>query len=99
MPHKTKSDHKVIINPECRPIIISNLREAAASIKKLNAELEAEKLYRMGKFSVEMGHIYHHLNVAWNIRSLGDVDLYRKMSDENFDMWTQFPTEKFYWAK
>jgi hypothetical protein len=65
----------------------------------LNAELETEQLYSMGKLSFKVGHIYHHLNVAWNIRSLGDVDLHRKMVDKNFDKWTQFPTEKFYWAK
>lgn len=99
MIQKYENSLQTIVNPSCRPLIISNLREAAASIKRLNVELDAERLYRMGKFSVEMGHIYHHLNVAWNIRSLGDVDLYRKMSDENFDKWTQFPTEKFYWAK
>lgn len=90
---------KVIVNPSSRPIIISNLHEVACSIKRLNDDLKNNRLYSVGRFKVEMGHIYHHINLAWNIRGLRDVSLYRHMSDENFKKWTQYPTEPFYWEE
>lgn len=90
--------HKVIVNPSSRSIIISNLHEAACSINRLNDDLKNNRLYSVGRFKVEMGHIYHHINFAWNIRGLRDISLYTEMSDENFKKWTQYPTEPFYWA-
>lgn len=90
--------HRVIVNPSSRPMIISNLHEAACSIRDLNEELKNERLLTLGKFNVEMGHIYHHINFAWNIRGLRDVSRYANMSDEDFRKWTKYPTEPFYWA-
>lgn len=90
--------HKVIVNPSSRPMIISNLHEASCSITRLNDDLKNNRLYSVGRFKMDMGHIYHHINFAWNIRGLRDISLYRHMSDENFKKWTQYPTESFYWA-
>lgn len=89
---------KVIVNPSSRSIIISNLHEASCSIKRLNDDLKNNRLYSVGRFKIEMGHIYHHINFAWNIRGLRDISLYRHMSDGNFKKWTQYPTEPFYWS-
>jgi hypothetical protein len=89
--------HKVIVNPSSRPMIISNLHEAACSIKDVNDALTNNRLYSVGRFNLDMGHIYHHINFAWNIRGLRDINLYTEMSDENFKKWGQYPTESFYW--
>ena len=98
MQNTFESTHKVIVTPSCRPLIISNLHEAACSMESLIMELKNEKLYSMGRFKVDIGHIYHHINFAWNIRGLRDISLYEKMSYENFKKWTQYPAEPFYWA-
>lgn len=78
MQNTFESTHKVIVTPSCRSLIISNLHEAACSIETLIMELENEKLYSLGRFKVEIGHIYHHINFAWNIRGLRDISLYEK---------------------
>lgn len=90
-----ENSHKVIVNPSSRSIIISNFHEAACSIRHLNDDLKNNRLYSVGRFKVEMEHIYHHINFAWNIRSLRDVSLYIEISDENFRKWGQYPADSF----
>ena len=98
MKNTSENSHRVIVNPSSRSIIVSNFHEAACSIKHLNDDLKNDRLYSMGQFKAEMGHMYHHINFAWNIRGLADLEQYIKISDEKFRKWTQYPAGPVYLA-
>ena len=73
-------------------IILSNLAEAREQIE------EIKKLAKEGKkpsgieLQIKLEHVYHHLNFAWNIRHKSSFN-YSKLSNEEFNEWSKFPTE------
>lgn len=44
------------------------------------------------EFEIALEHAYHHLNTAWNSRSISD-DQAARHTDEDFVTWRQFPKE------
>lgn len=39
-----------------------------------------------------MGHLYNHLNTAWNARNATDEET-TTLTEEQFYRWRQFPTD------
>lgn len=72
--------------------ILYNLREAIDGILSTIKEIENDPEYEYGNYVVDMRHIYHHVNTAWNAR---DADKKRtdECSQKDFDMWRQFPKD------
>lgn len=75
-----------------RHIISFHLQEAAEELNHTIEELERKKSYDIEEFRVAMGHLYHHLNTAWNGRDQTD-DEFRECTDESFSRFRKFPPD------
>jgi hypothetical protein len=75
-----------------KPHILFHLAEAQDTIQKLIAELQSDPDYRFGDYRVDMEHLYHHINSAWNGRDASPESV-DACSQEDFDRWRQFPTD------
>jgi hypothetical protein len=71
-------------------IVLFHLREAAEQLNKTIQGLETDKSYGFGNFQVEIAHLYHHLNTAWNGRDQTDAE-FAQCTDESFKRFRQFP--------
>jgi hypothetical protein len=80
-----------------RRAILFNLREAAEELNRTIQELETDSKYNQEDFQVAMGHLYHHLNTAWNGRN----QTHKQFKEaDNFDKFQQFPkASEFYWGE
>ena len=75
-----------------RKVISFHLREAAEELNRTLAEVEGGGACDVEGFRVAMGHLYHHLNTAWNGRDQTDEE-FRKCADADFQRFRRFPTE------
>ena len=75
-----------------RDIVLAHLKEAQEELSRTIAEFETDPRYDIGEFAVAMGHVYHHVNVAWNGRDASD-EQHRECSRRSFDTWRGFPSE------
>ena len=75
-----------------KKIVISNLEEAANELEAILARLSTDIEYSEDQFQVNLEHVYHHLNMAWNIRHTTS-ELYANMTDDQFNEWSKFPKE------
>lgn len=75
-----------------RHIVSFHLREASEELNRTIAELERNGPYDVEEFRVAMGHLYHHLNTAWNGRDQTD-DEFAGCTDESFTRLRMFPPE------
>jgi hypothetical protein len=71
--------------------ILFQLREAKEELDLTINDLETDPEYEFGDFVVGMGHIYHHLNTAWNGRD-ASRERHRDCARHDFDDWRKFPT-------
>jgi len=63
---------------------LEQLQETISSIE--NAEFDETDL------QLDMEHLYHHLNTAWNARNASEKET-DECSESNFEKWRQFPTD------
>ena len=75
-----------------RKLISLHLREAAEELNRTVADVDGEAAYDVEDFRVAMGHLYHHLNTAWNGRDLTD-EAFKKCKDADFLRFRRFPAE------
>ena len=75
-----------------RAVVLFHLREAAEQLSETIQKLESNGDYDAEQFQVEMGHLYHHLNTAWNGRDQTDAQ-HSKCTDEDFKRFRRFPVE------
>ena len=73
-------------------IVIFHLREAAEELNQTIAEMEKDSDYDSVNLSISMGHLYHHLNTAWNGQHQTDEE-FQECSDESFRKFRRFPSE------
>ena len=72
--------------------ILYNLKEASKQLAETINELETDKGYEYGEFRVDMEHLYHHLNTAWNAQNSSDQES-RECLESNYSKWRQFPKD------
>ena len=72
-------------------IISSNIAEALEELESINNELEVNSLNEVN-FQIKLQHVYHHLNIAWNVRNV-KTEHYREMSDDDFKTWSSYPKD------
>lgn len=53
-------------------LLIDELVEAAQHLQSLADEMSAEGVIDEAEYSVRVGHVYAHLNRAWNTRRVED---------------------------
>jgi hypothetical protein len=73
-----------------RRMVIFNLKEAKEQLDELIKDYGENPKYDAESFEVEMAHIYHHLNTAWNSRNVSHERAV-KCAQSDFDKWRQFP--------
>jgi len=75
-----------------KPYVLRNLKEARNALDQVITDMQAKGDYDYGELRVDMEHLYHHVNTAWNAR---DVSPERAdaCSQEDFDRWRQFPQD------
>ena len=70
-----------------------HLTHAHEALGQLITDMKADQDYDYGEYVVDMSHVYHHLNTAWNSRDTTE-DAARECSEEDFYRWRQFPGEE-----
>jgi hypothetical protein len=75
-----------------KPYVLWNLKEAREAVDQLIADMQADADYDFGEFRVDMEHLYHHINTAWNARDASPESA-DACSQEDFDRWRQFPQD------
>ena len=73
-------------------VVLFHLREAAEQLKETIQELESSADYGKEEFQVDMGHLYGHLNTAWNGRDQTDAQ-HVECTQEDFERFRRFPLE------
>jgi hypothetical protein len=75
-----------------RKIVSFHLREAAEELNRTVAKIERNESYGVGELRVAMGHLYQHLNTAWNGRDQTD-EKFAECTDESFHSFRKFPSD------
>jgi hypothetical protein len=73
-----------------RDAILFHLKAAKKELDRTITEIEKDKSYDIGDFHPAMGHIYHHLNTAWNGKDTPSKE-YPDASRHQFHDWRKFP--------
>ena len=73
-------------------LITFHLTEAQEQLQEIVEEISKDPDYDYGEYFVDMQHLYHHLNTAWNARDISDEEA-EPGSDELFKRWGQFPRD------
>jgi hypothetical protein len=73
-----------------KDFILFHLTEAANAIRNTIDKIKSDPEYEYGSYRVDIEHIYHHVNSAWNAKDATDAAV-KKCSQEDFDRWRQFP--------
>lgn len=71
---------------------IWNLREASEALSALIECIESDPNYSEEALGVELAHVFHHLNTAWNARHASAAQA-EACVQEDFDRWRRFPTD------
>ncbi|MBK6698686.1 MAG: hypothetical protein IPG55_02040 [Saprospiraceae bacterium] len=72
--------------------IIYNLKEALEQLGATIKNLELDNTYDNGDYLVEMQHLYHHINTAWNAR-VSTKEESHNCIEQDFERWRQFPKD------
>lgn len=72
--------------------VLFHLGEALEAMQKLIQEIESNSNYESGNYLVDMTHLYHHLNNAWNAQNISSHEA-ENLTDEDFYKWRQFPED------
>ena len=77
-------------------VVLFHLKEALEELQQTVKQVEQDASYEVEALQVGMGHLYHHLNTAWNGKDCTDAE-FKECSDDNFSKWRKFPKEsEFY---
>lgn len=69
-----------------------HLEEAKEELDR-TVEQITDTEYSEEEFQVAMGHLYHHLNTAWNGRA-ASIERHSECKAADFNSWRLFPTNK-----
>ena len=69
-----------------------NLEEAKEAITAILTALKDDVEYDYPEYSVDMQHLYNHINMAWNARDATEEQA-TACKDEDFSRWGQLPQD------
>jgi hypothetical protein len=72
--------------------VLFHLKESKDAIEGIIAEIESDPEYEYGNYVVGMGHLYHHVNTAWNARNATKEQV-NTGAPTDFKKWSQFPSD------
>ncbi|MDB6119226.1 MAG: hypothetical protein JWO08_3007 [Verrucomicrobiaceae bacterium] len=76
-----------------RDAVLFHLTEAKEELDRTIAEVAGNPEYDYGEFVVAMGHLYQHLNTAWNGRDVSE-ERFSQCTQEDFDAWRKLPSNE-----
>jgi hypothetical protein len=90
--HSTVSLNKRMINNKDNPVawalLVTELDEAREHLESLSNEMVKSGVIEDAEFAVHLGHVYAHLNRAWNSRSQPE-----EITEEQWTIYSQFPKD------
>jgi len=75
-----------------RDQVLLHLSEAGYAIAKTIRDLREDPEYGDAEYWVDVQHIYHHLNTAWNSRAASKSQI-ASATDADFNRWNAFPRD------
>lgn len=69
-----------------------HLSEALEELSRTRDRCRSDPDYSEEELFVAMTHLYHHLNTAWNGRSISPERM-KQCTDEDFNTLGEFPTD------
>jgi hypothetical protein len=69
-----------------------HLTEALEALEKTIQELDDDPEFDDAVYWVDMQHLYHHLNTAWNARNATEAEV-EPGTDADFNRWSKFPND------
>ena len=75
-----------------RDQVLSHLSEAREAITQVIEEIQETPDYDDSEYWVDMQHVYHHINTAWNSRNASSADV-EQATDTVFNRWNVFPLD------
>jgi len=76
-----------------RKVVCFHLQEAAEQLNEMVERFESKAKYSAEEFEMDTGHLYHHLNTAWNGQNQTDAQ-HRKCDPSDFAKFRKFPKER-----
>ena len=74
-----------------RELVLHNLVEGHDALSRMLEEARKDTGWGIAELSVEMCHLYHHINTAWNARA--STNAVGEASDADFLQWSAFPSD------
>ncbi|MGZ3332354.1 MAG: hypothetical protein ACXU9O_15180 [Gemmatimonadaceae bacterium] len=71
---------------------LSHLSEAREAITRMIEEIQKAPDYDDSEYGVDMQHVYHHINTAWNSRNASSTQV-EQATDTMFNRWNAFPLD------
>ena len=75
-----------------RARVLTNLREAREQLEEIERRLESNEALPEAELQILLEHAYHHLNWAWNTRSI-TKSAYANFTDAFFNAWSRTPKD------
>jgi ubiquinone/menaquinone biosynthesis C-methylase UbiE len=75
-----------------RKRILHNVSEAREQLEEIERVLQGGAPFSEVELGVMLEHAYHHLNWAWNTRSVLK-STYDSMTDRDFNLWSKVPKD------
>jgi len=77
-----------------KPHTIFHLEEALEQLTSTIADLKKKRGYSDVELELDMEHLYHHMNTAWNGRN-ATASRVKKSTMRDFRAWRKFPKDLF----
>jgi hypothetical protein len=74
-----------------RELVLHHLAEAHEALSQMLKEARQDPEWGSGELIVELQHLYHHINTAWNARD--STNAVGEASEVEFREWSAFPTD------
>jgi hypothetical protein len=75
-----------------RDQVLSHLSEAREAITRMIGEIQKDPDYDDSEYWVDMQHVYHHINTAWNSHTSSSTEV-EEATDSVFNRWNVFPSD------
>jgi hypothetical protein len=63
--------------------MLFHLTEAEKALQSTIADIRSDPKYEYGNYRVDMEHVYHHVNTAWNAQNATEAAV-NECSEEDF---------------
>ncbi|MHB8859035.1 MAG: hypothetical protein ACYC6Z_06080 [Thermoleophilia bacterium] len=75
-----------------KEFIIFNLTEAKDALDQIIHDFHKDPEYEKADLWVDITHVYHHVNTAWNAQDISEQQV-ASQTDKEFYEWRQFPKD------